>query len=438
MTELEFTIHFPHFDKKPHSFRLDSGLHIIYGDSGVGKSSLCRKLAQLDDHGINTNFELQIITSPEDAGFILQDPDDQIVAPTLFRELSFNFENLGMESIEINEAISKTVAHSNLKLNLERHPANLSGGEKELVNLTTAMSTNPSVLVIDDGFAFLSRSCKAEMIHFIKEYANQKEAIIIWATATQDDLKFGNTTWELKLNGFERFLYKEVEYAKSGIPKGNMFVQCDDLSFGYRGSELLFSQFTGRYGPFRSLALVGENGSGKTTFCSLLSNVLEPNSGSAMLLLGERKELRIGYLPQFPERMFGGFRLSELMVRMDENNLLSESAELFLHNSLRQFNISWDLVKDKPINSLQMSVTRISLILMMLHARYDILILDEPMFSLGHSQRIKLMDHVRDSMNRKHFVIISHSDYLIRGICDAALSIENGEILPVQQEVIHA
>ena len=78
---------------------------------------------------------------------VLQDPDDQIVAPTLFRELAFNFENLGMESKEINQAISRTVDRSDLQFDLNRHPANLSGGEKELVNLATALSTNPKLLI---------------------------------------------------------------------------------------------------------------------------------------------------------------------------------------------------------------------------------------------------------------------------------------------------
>jgi ABC-type sugar transport system ATPase subunit len=136
--------------------------------------------------------------------------------------------------------------------------------------------------------------------------------------------------------------------------------------------------------------------------------------------------------------MFGGFSLSELMMRMRKNHLLSESAELFLKSSLKQFTVSWDLIKDNPINNLKLSVTRICLILMLLHARYDILILDEPMFSLGHSQRMKVMEQLRDSMSRKHFVIISHSDYLVRSICDAALVIENGKLLLLQEDVIHA
>jgi len=48
------------------------------------------------------------------------------------------------------------------------------------------------------------------------------------------------------------------------------------------------------------------------------------------------------------------------------------------------------------------------------------------------------MEQLRDSMNRKHFVIISHSDYFVRRICDAALVIENGKLLSLQEDVIHA
>ncbi len=438
MTELIFTIHFPHFEDEPKTIQLKAGLHVIYGDSGVGKSAFCKMLAQLNQNNVNTNFRISVISSYEDVGMVLQDPDDQIVAPTLFRELAFNFENLGMESKEINQAISRTVDRSDLQFDLNRHPANLSGGEKELVNLATALSTNPKLLIIDDGFAFLSRRRKNELIKQVKEYADNQEAIIVWTTATQEDLSCGHTKWELKLDEFEKSYLKETATISAEIQNGMMFLQCENLTFGYEEKNLLFSQLTCSYGPFRSFALVGENGSGKTTLCRLLSNVLKPSSGSVKLLLGDRKELRIGYLPQFPERMFGGFSLSELMMRMRKNHLLSESAELFLKSSLKQFTVSWDLIKDNPINNLKLSVTRICLILMLLHARYDILILDEPMFSLGHSQRMKVMEQLRDSMSRKHFVIISHSDYLVRSICDAALVIENGKLLLLQEDVIHA
>ncbi len=153
MTELIFTIHFPHFEDEPKTIQLKAGLHVIYGDSGVGKSAFCKMLAQLNQNNVNTNFRISVISSYEDVGMVLQDPDDQIVAPTLFRELAFNFENLGMESKEINQAISRTVDRSDLQFDLNRHPANLSGGEKELVNLATALSTNPKLLIIDDGWA---------------------------------------------------------------------------------------------------------------------------------------------------------------------------------------------------------------------------------------------------------------------------------------------
>jgi len=439
VTEFIFKIRFPHFDNLSKSVRLKPGLHVIYGDSGVGKSAFCQMLTQLNNNNENTNFKISVVSSNEDVGFVLQDPDDQVVAPTLFRELAFNFENLGMESKEINQAIFRTVARSDLQIDLDRHPATLSGGEKELVNLATALSTNPKLLIIDDGFAFLSRKRKIELLKQLKEYADNQKAIIIWTTATQEDLSYGKTKWELKLNGFKKSYLKETDTISTDIPNGKMFLQCEKLTFGYdEKAEDLFFQFSCKYGPFRSIALVGENGSGKTTLCRLISNVLKPSFGSVKLLLGNRKELRIGYLPQFPERMFGGYSLNELMIRMRKNNLLSESAELFMKSSLKQFTISWDLIKEYPMNDLKLSVSRICLLLMLLHARYDILVLDEPMFSLGYSQRMKVMEQLRDSMNRKHFVIISHSDYFVRRICDAALVIENGKLLSLQEDVIHA
>ncbi|MFQ6608759.1 MAG: ATP-binding cassette domain-containing protein [Fidelibacterota bacterium] len=437
MTELVFSIHFPHFSEYSQIIHLTPGLHVIYGDSGVGKSSLCRQLVQLDDQVTRTNFEIQILNTPVTKGLVLQDPDDQIVAPTLFRELAFNFENMGMESGEISLAISRAVERSHLKIDLHRHPATLSGGEKELVNLVTTMSTDPQLLVIDDGLAFLSQSLKSEMIQLVKSYALENEAVVIWTTTTHEDLFSGLTAWELKLNCFGKSSLQMEEIPLPEIGKGKMNIRCKELTFGYSIGKPVFSNLNENFGPYRSLALLGENGSGKTTFCKLLSKVIKPLSGSVTLFLGDRDNVRIGYLPQFPERMFGGFRLSELLSRMRTNKLLSESTEELIEHYLEQFNIAWDIIKNIPINGLQISVTRISLILIMFLTRYEILILDEPMFSLGYSQRSKLMNQLIDNMNQKHFIIISHSDRIISRICDASLTIRNGKLIPKHQKEIH-
>ena len=61
MTELIFTIHFPHFEDQPTTIQLKPGLHVIYGDSGVGKSAFCKMLAQLNQNNVNTNFRISVI-----------------------------------------------------------------------------------------------------------------------------------------------------------------------------------------------------------------------------------------------------------------------------------------------------------------------------------------------------------------------------------------
>ena len=101
MTEIRFVIQFIKFDTPPIQLRLGPGIHLIYGESGVGKSALCRHLASPKKNLEQHNFKLSRISGYNSPMMVFQDPDVQIVAPTVGRELAFNLENLGWKSTSI-------------------------------------------------------------------------------------------------------------------------------------------------------------------------------------------------------------------------------------------------------------------------------------------------------------------------------------------------
>ena len=129
MIEISFVIQFTKFDTLPQKVQLMRGIHIIYGESGVGKSNPGRRLASLSHESAHSNFFLSRISGYDSPMIIAQDPDSQIIAPTVARELAFNLENAGWPAEKIQHTIQIMVEKFDFTFELERHPSTLSGGE---------------------------------------------------------------------------------------------------------------------------------------------------------------------------------------------------------------------------------------------------------------------------------------------------------------------
>ena len=140
MIDISFVIQFPKFDALSQKVQLTRGIHIIYGESGVGKSSLARRMASFSHESDQSNYFLSRISGYDSPMIIAQDPDSQIIAPTVARELAFNLENAGWPTEKIQHRIQIMVEKFDFTFDLERHPSTLSGGEREILNLTSALA----------------------------------------------------------------------------------------------------------------------------------------------------------------------------------------------------------------------------------------------------------------------------------------------------------
>ncbi len=137
------------------------GRILITGRSGAGKSTLGYALSGLIPHKIQGLMRGTIEILGKEAGqysllelsakigLVLQNPDEQLVSFTVFDELAFGPENLGIEPAEIRQRI-KTIAEQ-LKIShlLERNIHHLSGGEKQRVVIGAALSLSPEILIFD-------------------------------------------------------------------------------------------------------------------------------------------------------------------------------------------------------------------------------------------------------------------------------------------------
>tara|TARA_B100000315_G_scaffold47101_1_gene41891 strand:+ start:17413 stop:18732 length:1320 start_codon:yes stop_codon:yes gene_type:complete len=426
--DFQFTIEFKRFGKKS-KVNFQNGLNIIYGESGVGKTQFCKFLSGFDKKISQCNFIISELSSFNRSMYVQQETGDQIVASTIIRELSFNLENYRHSPGEISEKISHIVKLFGIDWDLNRHPSTLSGGEQQILNIASSLLLNPDVLIIDDGLSFLSKEIKLRIVSVLSDWSIDKNSVVIWMTSSEKDCKWTDSSWELTLDNFEPFEFKsDFEIDLNDIVNGRINLELNKLSFSYLESNPLFKDQTIQINEFRCLGIKGENGSGKSTLGRILIDLLKPESGKLELNLQDKSKITTAYLTQFPEKYFSCMTFKEILDDLSNNKLFNQQNQSLLKNELERMQIFWDRIKLLPINTLSISAVRMVLICLLSHGNYDLLILDEPTAYLGNKQRTDILSFLKKVMAKKHLILISHSESLIKSLCDKFILIKNGKL----------
>ncbi len=137
----------------------------LCGKSGCGKSTLLRNLKPiLAPCGEKTGSccfmgrevtELSHREQSESIGFVLQNPESQLVTDKVWHELAFGLESLGCSTTEIRAKVAEMAAFFGIEAWFHRNVSELSGGQKQLLNLASVMVMQPDVLVLDEPTAQL-------------------------------------------------------------------------------------------------------------------------------------------------------------------------------------------------------------------------------------------------------------------------------------------
>ncbi len=133
---------------------------VLCGPSGCGKSTLLRQLKSvLTPHGVRTG-QVLFNGTPLDAadnrmqasaiGFVTQNPENQTVTDKVWHELAFGLESLGCDTQTIRRRVAETASFFGIQTWFTRPTAELSGGQKQLLNLASVMVMQPEVLVLDE------------------------------------------------------------------------------------------------------------------------------------------------------------------------------------------------------------------------------------------------------------------------------------------------
>ena len=110
---------------------------------------------------------------------VFQDPDTQIIGDSVYEEVAFGPENLGLTRDQINDRVGRTLNRLGLKGMEQRDPATLSGGEKRRLALAGILVMEPDLIVFDEPFANLDYPSILSLVRLCRELHRAGHAIVM-------------------------------------------------------------------------------------------------------------------------------------------------------------------------------------------------------------------------------------------------------------------
>lgn len=352
---------------------------LICGQSGCGKTTLLRllkpSLSPFGEKKGNIYFgekELSACDVREQAsciGFVMQNPDNQIVTDKVWHELSFGLESLGMQTHEIRTRVSEMASFFGIQNWFHQKTADLSGGQKQLLNLAAVMVMQPSVLILDEPTSQLDPIAAQEFLSTLRKINREFGTTIILTEHRLEDafpiadrvivmdkgtiIANASPSEAAKiLKGKNHPIYKALptpmrvygavenndacpltvregrmwleEFSKKNslMPErilvdeksedmGSIAVEIKDVWFRYeKNSPDVIKGLNLKVRKGEIFAILGGNGTGKTTALSLVSGFNKPYRGDVyingenILKLKNLYDGRMGILPQNPQSVF--------------------------------------------------------------------------------------------------------------------------------------
>ncbi len=172
------------------SFSVKQGEFVlICGKSGCGKTTLLRLLkSSLSPFGniygsICFNGKLlkdcDIREQASSIGFVMQNPDNQLVTDKVWHELAFGLESLGCKQTEIRTRVSEMASFFGIQNWFYKNVTELSGGQKQLLNLAAVMVMQPSVLILDEPTSQLDPIAAGEFLKTLEKINRELGTTVI-------------------------------------------------------------------------------------------------------------------------------------------------------------------------------------------------------------------------------------------------------------------
>ncbi len=443
----------------------------LCGASGCGKSTLLRLIKQgLSPRGKKTGEVLYLgermsdippKRATQEIGFVMQQPEEQIVTDKVWHELAFSLESTGVPQGDMRRRVGEMAGYFGLDGRFFDDTASLSGGQKQLLALAGAAALHPRLLLLDEPASQLDPISARSLIeavtrlnrdfgvtvviaeHRLEELLQVSDRMVVMergrviADCAPEDILtalpeghpmlaampvpvrlYGMgggreaaplTIREGRNSAVCRSAMETLIPAERSAPhSGETLITARELwvSYGKGIPDVLRSaSLTVRRGEV--LAILGGNGSGKTTLLKCLAGALKPLGGR----IRRSKDVVSAYLPQEPCELFRYETVRE--------ELSGESTAL-LPESLY----------DRHPYDLSGGEQQRLAIAKLLRKAPDVLLLDEPTKGMDSASKGSLASLLRDiAANGAAVVLVTHDTELAAACADTCALLFGGEIV---------
>jgi energy-coupling factor transport system ATP-binding protein len=404
---------------------------LLMGKTGCGKSTLLRLFKK--EIAPCGSIQGDIINNSSQIAFVLQNPDTSFVAENVRGELAFALENMELTSDEIAVKIGEVSSFFNLADILDMSISKLSGGQRAVTAIASAMILDADVLILDEPLAQLDAKATSQIISLLKRVNEELGVTVIMSSHTSEGIvdfcdriivmdegavvlsdtpnvlknneialdylpKFTSLFAERPLTVKEAIPYAKVlkEKEQQQISKTDIAVKLKNITFSYGKNEkdilsrLSFECYNGCVH-----SVIGANGSGKTTLLKVIAGIKKQYSGKVSV------NGKVAYLPQNPQYLFTADTVSQ---EIKKDTAVAFGLEKYLEH--HPYDLSGGQMQKLALAILSQQ-------------EFDILLLDEPSKALDTFSKKELIAYINNlSKQGKTIIIVSHDLDFVGDVSD--------------------
>jgi energy-coupling factor transport system ATP-binding protein len=458
---------------------------LVAGPSGCGKSTLIRAINGLIPHAYSGDLtgtvrvdgqstsELKLRDLARTIGTVLQDPAKQIVGAMVESELAFGPENMGTPREEIRERIREVAEQAGIQKLLGRETSALSGGERQLLAVAGILMLRPRVFVVDEPLANLDPATAERLLTLLRTLADQGSAIVIVEHRVEECLDLrpdrvlyleaGVTRYLGEVNGFLDIADPEsvklpfevvVDRVAAGSPdeelpatilaergatpnEGTARLEFQGVTAALAGHEILHG-VDARFGPRETVAVLGPNGSGKTTMFRTAMRLLQVTGGAVLVdgaSIADKRTTDLvetfGYVFQSPSQMlFNRTVVDELLFGPRTLGHDEATFDELIDDVLRRTSLA-DLedIRERPPLAMSFGQQKRLALAIALALRPSTLILDEPSAGQDHRTAQIFMREVTAIPGLESLYFVTHDVDLALTHADRILLFRDGRVI---------
>ena len=156
-------------------------VNFFYGKNGAGKSTLLLQLTginypskgKIEVNSMEINKK-NLAKIRKDIGFVFQNPQDQLFTTSIYEDVAFGPKNYKLSKEEVDKRVNEALEKVGILDLKDRAPYRLSGGQQNLAAIATAISMEPSILIMDEPTAALDPRARRRLINLLNSFEYTK------------------------------------------------------------------------------------------------------------------------------------------------------------------------------------------------------------------------------------------------------------------------